>query len=363
MRASNCIPTTSAGSPFESLRLRGAGLGRHGAIAVANYDTVYGSVGATVKPELNTAGVSPDVNKIRQIIRSNFIAGRVGNEMSQVIAETGNQQWVNHVIENAFYSDKITNLTTTVTPPSGLTDGTLTIQFEIADYNLLVGGVRVFKLLDSMISKADKFTFNRTVITPNDRAADNATIFYYGNGTEGFGLFHTNGGLLKLKVTSGSADNIMSVTGAVVGDGKWHNLILTRVAAAANSARWKLWVDGVEHKHNPRALLYFGADSPGSRPSRVTVAMGHGAVTHAPDPRACALRVRDDFPSDKEKASRAAEEEIFAARVDSVADERPWTWCNCFWGGEAWFNDPEQVPGLCTCGAAPPPCTPMEIAV
>eukprot|EP00899_Mesostigma_viride_P013537 jgi/Mesvir1/22184/Mv18786-RA.1 len=34
-------------------------------------------------------------------------------------------------------------------------------------------------------------------------------------------------------------------------------------------------------------------------------------------------RVRDDFPSDKEKASRAAEEEIFAARVDSVADERP----------------------------------------
>eukprot|EP00899_Mesostigma_viride_P019820 jgi/Mesvir1/2783/Mv05123-RA.1 len=214
---------------------------------VANYDTVYGSVGATVKPELNTAGVSPDVNKIRQIIRSNFIAGRVGNEMSQVIAETGNQQWVNHVIENAFYSDKITNLTTTVTPPSGLTDGTLTIQFEIADYNLLVGGVRVFKLLDSMISKADKFTFNRTVITANDRAADNATIFYYGNGTEGFGLFHTNGGLLKLKVTSGSADNIMSVTGAVVGDGKWHNLILTRVAAAANSARWKLWVDGVEH--------------------------------------------------------------------------------------------------------------------
>eukprot|EP00899_Mesostigma_viride_P022058 jgi/Mesvir1/3036/Mv16443-RA.1 len=220
--------------------------GRSGDL-VANYDTVYGSVGATVKPELNTAGVSPDVNKIRQIIRSNFIAGRVGNEMSQVIAETGNQQWVNHVIENAFYSDKITNLTTTVTPPSGLTDGTLTIQFEIADYNLLVGGVRVFKLLDSMISKADKFTFNRTVITANDRAADNATIFYYGNGTEGFGLFHTNGGLLKLKVTSGSADNIMSVTGAVVGDGKWHNLILTRVAAAANSARWKLWVDGVEH--------------------------------------------------------------------------------------------------------------------
>eukprot|EP00899_Mesostigma_viride_P029420 jgi/Mesvir1/9663/Mv12148-RA.1 len=76
---------------------------------------------------------------------------------------------------------------------------------------------------------------------------DNTTILYYGNGTEGFGLFHTNGGILKLKVTSGGADNIMTVTGAVVGDGKWHNIILTRVGAAANNARWKIWVDGVEH--------------------------------------------------------------------------------------------------------------------
>eukprot|EP00899_Mesostigma_viride_P005776 jgi/Mesvir1/1519/Mv14502-RA.1 len=254
---------------------------------VANYDTVFGSIGATVKPELDTSGLSPDVNKIRQIIRSNFIAGRVGNEMSQVIAEGGNQQWVNHVIENAFYSDKITNLSTVVTPPSGRTDGTLTIRFQIADYNLSVGAARTFKLMDSMISNADKFTFNRTVTVDNQRAdwilnppttmavdyfhagagfgdnRDNSTILYYGNGTEGFGLFHGNGGLLKLKVTSGGLDNIMTVSGAVVGDGKWHNIILTRVGSAANNARWKIWVDGTDF--SSESLLQLGIAKVSSR--------------------------------------------------------------------------------------------------
>eukprot|EP00899_Mesostigma_viride_P018575 jgi/Mesvir1/26719/Mv20496-RA.1 len=135
-----------------------------------SYDTVPGVIGGTVKSTLNTSG-SPDYNLIRSIIRSRYIDSAYGNQMAQLISETGDRKWVKHVIENAMYTDKITNIHTATTPPSGTTDGTLEISFQIADYNASIGSTRTFVISDSMIPKADKFTPTFTTVAANQRAA------------------------------------------------------------------------------------------------------------------------------------------------------------------------------------------------
>eukprot|EP00899_Mesostigma_viride_P014841 jgi/Mesvir1/23358/Mv21053-RA.1 len=129
-----------------------------------------GVIGGTVKSTLNTSG-SPDYNLIRSIIRSRYIDSAYGNQMAQLVSETGDRKWVKHVIENAMYTDKITNIQTTTTPPSGSTDGTLDISFQIADYNASIGSTRTFVINDSMIPKSDKFTPTFTTVAANQRAA------------------------------------------------------------------------------------------------------------------------------------------------------------------------------------------------
>eukprot|EP00899_Mesostigma_viride_P009482 jgi/Mesvir1/18535/Mv05049-RA.1 len=89
--------------------------------------------------------------------------------MAQLISETGDRKWVKHVIENAMYTDKITNVLATATPPNGTSDGKLEISFEIADYNSATGTTRKFVITDSMIPPAEKFVPMFTSVAPNQR--------------------------------------------------------------------------------------------------------------------------------------------------------------------------------------------------
>eukprot|EP00899_Mesostigma_viride_P013305 jgi/Mesvir1/21976/Mv04512-RA.1 len=83
--------------------------------------------------------------------------------------ETGDRKWIKHVIENAMYTDKITDIVTTATPPNGR-DGKLEISFQIADYNAEIGRSRVFTISDAMIPKAEKFTPMFSTVAANKKA-------------------------------------------------------------------------------------------------------------------------------------------------------------------------------------------------
>eukprot|EP00899_Mesostigma_viride_P005139 jgi/Mesvir1/14626/Mv05296-RA.1 len=123
------------------------------------YESIPGVVGGTIKDTLNSASPVWGSNQLylRSLIRKMFVEGSYGNEMCQLVAETGERKWVQHVIDNAFYNDKIVNIVGTVTDPVLGVDGTLDISFEIADYNTLVGGARIFRLSNNTIKDEDKF--------------------------------------------------------------------------------------------------------------------------------------------------------------------------------------------------------------
>eukprot|EP00899_Mesostigma_viride_P024926 jgi/Mesvir1/5618/Mv15636-RA.1 len=96
--------------------------------------------------------------------------------MAQLVSETGDRKWIKHVIENAMYTDKITDIVTTATPPNGNVDGKLEISFQIADYNAEIGRSRVFTISDAMIPKAEKFTPMFSTVAANKKAVRRFSI-------------------------------------------------------------------------------------------------------------------------------------------------------------------------------------------
>eukprot|EP00899_Mesostigma_viride_P023566 jgi/Mesvir1/4394/Mv02896-RA.1 len=123
------------------------------------YDSIPGVIGATIKDTLNSNSPVWRDNTIhlRSLIRKMFVEGSYGNEMCQLVSETGDRYWVQHVIDNAYYEDKITRVTGTVIDPGVNRNGTLTISFFINDYAIDTGRNQHFHLTDNMIKDEDKF--------------------------------------------------------------------------------------------------------------------------------------------------------------------------------------------------------------
>eukprot|EP00899_Mesostigma_viride_P007341 jgi/Mesvir1/16608/Mv10142-RA.1 len=93
-----------------------------------------------------------DLIELRTLIRSLYLRGIYGDEMSQLVVETGDLSPVNFVIENAVYTDKLTNLAV---------DGTThVISFKLALTGAAAG--ITFKIPPNIVPDADKYALDAT---------------------------------------------------------------------------------------------------------------------------------------------------------------------------------------------------------
>eukprot|EP00899_Mesostigma_viride_P009143 jgi/Mesvir1/1822/Mv21411-RA.1 len=123
------------------------------------YDSIPGVIGATIKDTLNSNSPVWRDNTIhlRSLIRKMFIEGSYGNEMCQLVSETGDRTWIQYVIDNAYYSNRIQDIRGDVTDP-GLNRNA---------YNASV----TFNLSDNTIKDEDKFETLAVQTVANRRSA------------------------------------------------------------------------------------------------------------------------------------------------------------------------------------------------
>eukprot|EP00899_Mesostigma_viride_P029784 jgi/Mesvir1/9991/Mv05782-RA.1 len=133
------------------------------------YDSIPGVIGATIKDTLNSNSPVWRDNTIhlRSLIRKMFIEGSYGNEMCQLVSETGDRTWIQYVIDNAYYSNRIQDIRGDVTDPGLNRNGTLNISFKIPAYNASV----TFNLSDNTIKDEDKFETLAVQTVANRRSA------------------------------------------------------------------------------------------------------------------------------------------------------------------------------------------------
>eukprot|EP00899_Mesostigma_viride_P023263 jgi/Mesvir1/4120/Mv13652-RA.1 len=98
---------------------------------------------------------------LRDTIRSLYLRGIYGDEMSQLIIDTEDLSPVNYVIQNALYTDKLTNLS--------VASGTGVISFNLAGY------AGTFKILPDMVPNAEKYVLGTPTVTANSRSTWVAT--------------------------------------------------------------------------------------------------------------------------------------------------------------------------------------------
>eukprot|EP00899_Mesostigma_viride_P023369 jgi/Mesvir1/4216/Mv22630-RA.1 len=119
------------------------------------YASVPGVVGAAIKDTLNSDSPAWRNNTIhlRSLIRKMFVEGSYGNEMCQLVSETGDRTWIQYVIDNAYYSDRIRDIRGEVTDLGLNRNGALNISFKIPAYSTSA----IFNLSDNTIKDEDKF--------------------------------------------------------------------------------------------------------------------------------------------------------------------------------------------------------------
>eukprot|EP00899_Mesostigma_viride_P009567 jgi/Mesvir1/18611/Mv17120-RA.1 len=97
-----------------------------------------------------------DVPGLRSLIRSLYLGGIYGNEMSQINVEKGDLSIVNYVIDNATYTDKLTNLAVNSTSHE--------ISFQLAAGGVIdtaTAGV-TFRIPHTLVADVDKYTLDAT---------------------------------------------------------------------------------------------------------------------------------------------------------------------------------------------------------
>eukprot|EP00899_Mesostigma_viride_P012941 jgi/Mesvir1/21648/Mv04069-RA.1 len=111
----------------------------------------------------NSKFQSSDNDGLRQLIRSLYLRGIYGNEMSQYNMEFGDLSLVNYVIDNAVYTNKITDLDIT---------NDYDIQFKIAGVPYVAG--TLFTIPHALVPDAEKYT---AASTPSTTIANQKTVW------------------------------------------------------------------------------------------------------------------------------------------------------------------------------------------
>eukprot|EP00899_Mesostigma_viride_P000930 jgi/Mesvir1/10838/Mv03542-RA.1 len=185
-RSLSATVTSFPNGTFSKYRPAFFTVGAVGAAGAGGINVIKTELGSTVY-DTNKYKLT-DENAVRALIRKLYLEGRYGNTMAHLVEQEGNLRWVNYVIENAMYTDKVTMVYNNVSAATDLgasvTAGTsqvvngsgvittagvdpkLAIKFKIPLYN----ADQVFEIQDAVIPREYKFTPTSYATTANDRA-------------------------------------------------------------------------------------------------------------------------------------------------------------------------------------------------